>query len=270
MVLSMSCLAQIPNGDFDDWSSVLFYQDPDEWTSLNASVARTGMISCERVTPGASDYYGAKLTTITVPGTGVIPGSLISGRSTTRQGFPFADRPAAINGAWKFAPAGADAGFIAVTLTRWDPVSLNRTIVGVTSFSITATASEWTAFSLPITYANAQAPDTATISIISGSVHGTSLWVDDLAFGALTAVEELSQVPVQIFPVPARDRITVDAGSPMRAIELIATDGRVMDQQRVSGQRVILDVAELPAGLYIAKLHFADGTVGRRSVVRGD
>ena len=268
MVVSMSGIAQIPNGHFEDWSPVLFYQDPDEWTSLNASVSRTGMISCEPVTPGASDYFGAKLTTVNVPGTGTIPGTLISGRSNTFQGFPFTDRPAAMSGAWKYAPVGSDLGIIAVTLTRWDPASLHRVIIGLASFSVSSATSSWTALNLPITYASALSPDTATISMVSGSIAGTSLWVDDLAFGPLTSVEEFSAIPISIFPVPARDHITVEAGSVIHSVDLIAADGRVVDQRRVSGERVMLDVSELPAGLYVAQLRFADGTVRRRSVIR--
>ncbi|MBL8002411.1 MAG: hypothetical protein JNL05_10655 [Flavobacteriales bacterium] len=65
---------------------------------------------------------------------------------------------------------------------------------------------------------------------------------------------------LQVFPNPAHDRITLTSNSRMQRVRIVALDGRTVLEQRVAGERAMLDVGGLARGPYLLLLTFTDGT----------
>jgi Secretion system C-terminal sorting domain len=76
------------------------------------------------------------------------------------------------------------------------------------------------------------------------------------------------QSPVEIYPVPAVDRLYVDLHNPLNALRQIAvydaTGKRIHQESGLNGQRATVDVAALPQGFYFIKVSTANGVQTKR------
>lgn len=265
--------AQIPNAGFEDWIDYDDYEDPAGWTSLNIlSATFGGVLSCEREIPGASGTTGVRVSTLEVPGFGVLPGLLLSGDpDAIVDGFPFTQRPAALTGQWKAAVQPGDEAIVTVTLSRWDAVEDTRDIIGYGQLTVTGTVANWTAFSVPIDYDLALTPDTASIAISSSTgsgVVGSRISVDALSFSGATGMGDVFAGNARVFPVPATEVLHVHAEVPLLHVQLWSTDGRLVREEGLNTDRAVLHVGELAPGAYTLVGHMADGTLLRRTVVK--
>ena len=82
--------------------------------------------------------------------------------------------------------------------------------------------------------------------------------------GAPTGIRNLKGVAPEVYPVPATDLLNIKTtyGAAER-VEIINSNGQLVNALRVSkqdGNALQLDVSDLPAGYYIGKLVFKDGT----------
>lgn len=267
-----SAMAQIPNGGFENWTSFGDYEDPTGWASLNVLASLTGAeLSCQQVS-GAVGSYGASVTTVNVPGIGLLPGLLLSGDPVAAaDGFPTTLRPQALNGKWKVDVETGDQASVTITFSRWDAIAQEREIIGTGTVVVGTNVATWTNFSVPITYASSATPDTASIAILSSlgaGVAGSTISVDDLSFGAAVGIAEEFAGTVNVWPVPATDVLTISASATIATVELVATDGRLVKQLATLTDRVQLDIAELSVGTYVLVARMADGTSFRRTVVK--
>ncbi|TGE20472.1 T9SS type A sorting domain-containing protein [Hymenobacter aquaticus] len=73
----------------------------------------------------------------------------------------------------------------------------------------------------------------------------------------------------QAWPVPAHGtlHLSLDAAAQPRTVQLLDALGRAVLTQPVSSQQLALPLAGLPAGLYVLRVDYAEGTVTRRVVV---
>ncbi len=77
---------------------------------------------------------------------------------------------------------------------------------------------------------------------------------------ALSADEILSKSEVQIYPNPASDNITIHMAEANISIEITDVLGRVMQMQKHTGDKTIVNISSLPSGVYFIKLvepHFS-------------
>jgi hypothetical protein len=195
--------AQIPNYDFENWSSIDIYDIPTSWDDLNSTTIGSSIYTVEKGTPGASAVAGTyfiKLTSKAVSGQGVVPGIAVSGKlnKTTLKpisGFSFNQRPASLTGNWQYMVYSAtgvnDSGYIDVKLTRWDGPKNKRDTVASIHYSLPGMKMKWKAFTLPLTYVdNANYPDSAVITLSASGITPTAkdfLYIDDLAFTGTVA-----------------------------------------------------------------------------------
>jgi len=265
-------MAQIPNGGFEQWSpSGSGFNDPNGWVTGNLttwSLATT--LSCEQGTPGAVGSYYAKITTRNVTGIGTLPGLVISG-TVDNPGFPYTQRPAALNGKHQYNIPAGDLGSITVSFSKWDGSQTQA--VGGAFLSITpGTQSSWSNFSAPIIWYTTDYPDTATVTILSSTgapVAGSTIWVDDLAFGASTNIDEQAAAPTfSVAMAPGTGRLVISADASMSMTELIDARGRIQTSATVNGLRGELDVHGLADGLYVARVRFADGSLTSRPFMK--
>jgi hypothetical protein len=272
-LLATAAQAQIPNGGFENWTSMGTYMDPDSWITINALTALGGSPSCEQGSPGAVGAHYAKVTTRTITGIGTIPGVLISGDAMSNvDGFPYTTRPSSLTGKVQYSPVGTDMGLIAITMSKWNTVTGQRDAIGQGTYTAVASISSWTTFSAAITYTSPDDPDTATISIISGTsttVAGSSLWVDDLGLSTGSGIAEASAaVQFSLYPSPATDLVQVNAAAPLSRATILDMEGRTVHAERASSNQLVLSVADLPAGLYTVEVRTADGRVARKRLMK--
>lgn len=189
---------QVPNGDFENWTKVLTYENPDLWDSPNPETSLAFVYS---VTKESSDIvsgnHAARLKTIQIPFVNItIPGFLtladFSINTTTQEysivgGEPFQHRPDLLVGYYKYAPVGGDAFFMGALLSKYNDTLDKIDTIGGGYFESTVEKTEWTYFAIPIEYYSDVDPDTLNIVLLSSGdewnmVVGSTLMVDSLAF----------------------------------------------------------------------------------------
>mgnify|MGYP001098817988 CR=1 FL=1 len=219
---SGSLFAQIPNAGFENWSAVGTYSVPDGWGTLNNTTTLAGIYTVTKATPGSPGASYMKITSKTIA-TSVVGGIAVSGvlDSTTmmpKSGFAFNQRPANLTGKNQYMIYGSSPGSLSVTLTRWDSGTNSRVIVasGNITHSPSAMAMAWTNFTIPLTYADGNNPDSCIIVLkASGSAptNNDYLWVDNLAFsGVVTGIQNQESLlsNVSVFPNPSAELINVN------------------------------------------------------------
>jgi len=270
-------LAQIPNGGFENWTSVGTYQDPDNWITLNSATAGAGVLSCEEGMPGAVGNAFVKVTSRQmVPGqpASTVPGILISGDAATGNGgFPYTERPDALNGSCQYGIQANDAGSILVLFSKWNAETQNSDPVGTATMPITGSLTSWQTFSIPITYVSALDPDSAAIVIFSSAgqaVDGSYVWLDNLTFGsATTGIHEAELADgLKLYPSPTADVLHLSGDQPIVEVTMMDMTGRTVLDKVVAGQDLTFDVADLHAGRYLAQVRMADGKRLVRSFVK--
>lgn len=101
---------------------------------------------------------------------------------------------------------------------------------------------------------------------ITGNTTSTT-W-QDIGFdlNTSTGLDEAHALRATVFPNPAEDRLMldVDGGTPA-AVEVLDLHGRPLPVTALAqpGAPVLLDVAALPAGLYLVRVRSADGRTGQ-------
>ena len=271
-------LAQIPNGGFENWTTIGTYQDPDNWITMNSSTSPAGVFSCEEGTPGAVGNAFVKVTSRQmVPGqpASTVPGILISGDAATGiAGFPYTQRPAALNGSWQYGIQANDAGSILVLFSKWNADTQTSDPVGTATMPITGSLTGWHTFSVPITYVSALDPDSAAIVVFSSAgaaVDGSFVWLDDLSFGAASSsgIEVAdAAIGLKIYPSPTVDVLDVMAEQPVAEVTMMDMTGRTVLEQAVSGRDLAFNVADLHSGRYLLQVRMADGKRMVRSFVK--
>lgn len=76
--VSFAQYGEITNGDFEDWSTVMIYDYPDQWTSSNNAEWR-GVPGVEKSTDASDGTYSVKLNSSTTPGNDTIFGYVYHG-----------------------------------------------------------------------------------------------------------------------------------------------------------------------------------------------
>ncbi|PCJ86557.1 MAG: hypothetical protein COA57_05980 [Flavobacteriales bacterium] len=179
----------IPNGDFENWTTygtVNQYDEPDGWGTINSVVSSLATPVTKAM--GANAYngtYAMKLETVNVFPNNVLTGiatngTLNSASMSISGGVPFGLKPDSITGYYKYIPATGDAATVAVLFKNMGDT------VGFAVFNTNQMVSNYTQFSVPITYINANTPDSMLIIVVAGdtsiSVSGSALYIDALDF----------------------------------------------------------------------------------------
>jgi len=278
---SSTLFAQIPNAGFENWSTVSTYSVPDGWGTLNNTYT---VQTATKGTPGSPGASYLKLTSKT-NGSSVVNGIAVSGvldsmTMLPKSGFAFNQRPANLTGKWQHMIYGSSQGSIMVTLTRWDAGMGMRMPVASGSVTLSGMAMSWANFTIPLTYADGNNPDSCIIVLkASGSTptNNDYLWVDNLAFsGVVTGLAnhtaELTQV--NVFPNPTSDEIQVKlnvASEQVVRLELVDVTGKIMvskDLGTVNGQSTqTLPIHGLAKGTYFLKLIAASSAETKKIII---
>jgi len=280
---SSTLLAQIPNSGFENWSAVSTYSVPDGWGTLNNTYS---VQTVTRANPGSPGSYYMKITSKTMGGN-VIGGIAVSGvldsmTMLPKSGFAFNQRPASLTGKNQYMIYGSSPGSLSVTLTRWDSGTNSRVIVasGNITHSPSAMAMSWTNFTIPLTYADGNNPDSCIIVLKASGSNPTNLdylWVDNLAFsGVVTGLTTQESVlsNVKVFPNPSADliNVTLNLKSEQKvSLELVDVTGKLIaskDLGLLQGEsNQSLNSNGITKGTYFVKVVSDKGTETKKIII---
>ena len=274
----------IPNSGFENWTSMAggTYFNPDGWGNMNNTSAIGSVFTCEQGAPGAVGSYYLKLTSKTSLA-GVVPGIAVSGvidsaTQTAKSGFAYSARPASLTGKWQHMIYGSTQGFIDVKLTRWDAVSNARVTVASAHSVLVGMAMSWANFTIPLTYADGNYPDTCIIVLAASESLATAtnldyLWVDNLAFtGTVAGIDENSlNANISVFPNPASSNLMVDLSSLKNqkvSLKIVDMQGKLVKsiESVVATSNVTIDIADLSTGNYMLNVVTSEGTLSRKFI----
>lgn len=85
-----------------------------------------------------------------------------------------------------------------------------------------------------------------------------TIWKD----GA-SGVGRIAADGLRLYPNPASDRLVVEADGEVLGVDIVAMDGRTV----LSAKGRVVDVSGVAGGVYVARIHTADGVVSRRIAV---
>lgn len=81
----------------------------------------------------------------------------------------------------------------------------------------------------------------------------------DLAVGASVNVQEMGEIPLQVYPNPAGSFIHLNAEILIEEVELYDLAGRVVKKETLNAKQLEVDIADLSPGIYILKAKTAEG-----------
>ncbi|MEI6747814.1 MAG: T9SS type A sorting domain-containing protein [Bacteroidales bacterium] len=219
--------AQIPNSGFEDWTSMITYNNPSLWGTLNNVTASANTFTCVKGTPGNPGNSYIKLTSKSVAGMGTKPGIAVSGILNTISmeavsGFPFTGRPEAMTGKWQYMANGADKGYISIILTHWNPTAHYRDTICYKYLPLSGMVMSWANFTIPVTYSTENFPDSAIIVLSASNANGavtaagSYLYVDNLVFKNTVwlSADNIAKQNFCIYPNPAHDLLNFELPVP--------------------------------------------------------
>lgn len=272
----------IPNASFENWTNFGTYSDPTSWTSLNPQTFVTGLITCEKGTPGAVGASYLKLTVKGGPGA-TIPAILESANSLNNNGkspngFEYNLRPASLTGKWQYLVTANDSLIAGVQFTKWNTISLKSDLIGTGLITITAgSVNTWTNFSIPITYISSSIPDSALILFFLGigtfPVINDHVYIDDLSFSGTVGVSEVQENSnFSVFPNPSNGVFTFqNIGKDVTNIDVFNLLGEKVFQSAnhylVNNNETAIDLSTKPKGIYFIQVTNGKSITTKKIVV---
>jgi len=266
-------LPPIPNGDFESFDTIgtQGVNQPNNWSTLVLLSQTTGVYTGTQGTTGAPQGSSfLNLAVQTIQGQNIFAAAqVISTNGTaTRQGFPFAARPAYFQLQAKSQSANISSpnqrAEAWVDLTRWNTTTNKRDTIcryrGV--FSQNA---NWGLYSAPLNYTQAGNPDTARIIFFSGISANDYVSVDAVKFsntnaGTTLGVKEATAENFVVYPNPtATGKFTVSFAKPatqQENVQLFDLTGKVLatGTVNVGNREITLSTAGLSTGIYVVRV----------------
>jgi hypothetical protein len=277
----LSVSAQIPNAGFEDWVDHDGHLDPVGWYTYNNAY---NVINVFPESPGAYGNNCAVAVTSSWNndiGSGAVVGAIFLDAGSPGlpiEGMPYEERPYSLNGYFQYNCIIGDTGEIEVGLSRWNNITFESEMIAEGSIIFGGSINNWQAFSIPLTYASGELPDTAWIAIRSsrgllldyvngGWVNiGSSLRIDNLEFAGYANIQDpIANYVINIYPALATDMLNItaiDNGN----LTIYDTTGRIVLERRMSIGVQVLNIASFKSGLYIC--HFKSSTGGYEAIGR--
>lgn len=277
VIMSNFCLAQIPNGDFENWVAIKNYSEPRNWSCLNSITSRFNVFTSTRM-GDASKGFSVSIYSKEVNGK-IVPGILVSGKIDTisyrpLSGFAFTERPIELNGIRQYMGYENDNGFIAAYLTKWDNTKNRRDTIGIAYEQLGGMLHEWKDFKIPFQYKSQLKPDSCII-ILSASGKtpkaNSFLYIDNLSFYATPPKPPVKPLTdFLIYPIPFNNFIYIEKGKLNVSIkQIFITDitGRSILQMDVNTSELIeISVSNLSCGAYFLKIVSDESTITKKII----
>lgn len=261
-------LAQsIPNAGFETWTTQQQVDVATGWvkapTVSKSSDSHNGQFAAEII---AGDFTNPQSgQTISLPGR-LVTGTASTGMGQTAiEGFSFTQRPDSLTGWFKYSFTQQDACVFNVTLTKWNPTTQTREIIGEGQL-IENEALVYSRFSIPLNYLSNEIPDTCKIEFLSSEVQsgiqGSILLIDDVDFvynsnAGLEEQKSMSSIKVYPNPVSENGLFNLLNGSNVETVELLNSNGIIISRFTQTSGSFQMEI--IPAGTYFLKFEFDRG-----------
>jgi len=278
--------AQIPNNDFETWTTTSGYQSPNDWDNLNQITYGSGIYTCVKGTPGYSGASYLFLNSKTIPGKGVVPGVAVCGKIDTvtykpKSGFPYTNRPQYLSYYMQFMPYDpSDSSSVKIVLTKWNQTLFKRDTIAFGASYFNSMAHSWFYNSTYLNYVNGNNPDSAIIVISSSSTvpkDGSYIYIDNLQFnGNVIGINEnyLNPNSVSIFPNPSTGNVFLnydlsnDIEVSVKITDVLGREIRVLENDKqLSGQYKKEINIDLPNGMYTISLKTGNMITNKKLII---
>lgn len=261
-------LAQsIPNAGFETWTTQQQVDVATGWvnppTVSKSSDSHNGQFAAEII---AGDFTNPQSgQTISLPGR-LVTGTASGGMGQTAiEGFSFTQRPDSLIGWFKYSYTQQDACVFNVTLTKWNPTTQMREIIGEGQL-IENEALVYSRFSIPLNYLSNEIPDTCKIEFLSSEVQsgiqGSILLIDDVDFVynnvGLNESEKIESMFVYPNPVAENGVFKLQNETEIKTVELLNSSGILLSKNIFNGENCTIE--EFPAGTYFLRVNGTGNT----------
>jgi hypothetical protein len=198
-----------------------------------------------------------------------------------KSGFPFTQQPQKLTGSWQYMASGADAGFVAVYLTKWNSAMMMRDTIAKAKQTLSGMAMSWATFNINLSYLSSATPDSAMIILSSSGtapVANSYLYIDNLAFaGSVTGINEISNYVSHIntYPNPASDNIYVELNAKKTStikLQLVDVTGKLIKEinaGEVQGSYTqTINTTSVSKGVYFLKVTANDAIEVRKIIIQ--
>lgn len=253
-----------PNGNLENWNSVMSPEEPGGWQSMNF-ICAPGDLSAEKSTDAYEGTYSLSLRNVlTVPGDTL--GFITNGRlgnSYPQGGLKVDMNPEKLTGFYKYSPAGPDTALGALFSYRYDAGLDSNIIVEQKMFQL-PTAATWTPFEFILDYDSSPIIDTLNITFASGNYFsspvvgiGSTLLLDALVLHYYHLdINKVFLQKLRLYPNPANDYVYIKGLADKDILELNLYD---MAGRKVGGNLysmssqdglIMISTEKLGNGLY--------------------
>jgi hypothetical protein len=244
--------AQIVNGGFEQWTSLLTMQDPTGWNSSNLLALFSGdSASVTKSRDAHWGQYAAKLTPrYSSLGDDTLPAILIGQ-------FPITSRPAGLRFMYKFKPGTGDSAIVSAELYKGSTDS-SENLVGELTWIYGGTNNTYTPGQANFEYYDSRTPDTLVVTIIVGQEEGSressTFLIDDITTTAFPAsVRKADPVTINVYPNPGNGVFMLEGMAPGKALaKVYDLNGRLVRNAEVNNSRI--DLNGMQAGCYLLQV----------------
>lgn len=265
--------AQIPNSDFEDWTTVGNYEDPDGWATMNFLSVSNGHTSCEKSTDHIlGGNYSMKVTSNTSldqfhGGQGIIATGGFN--YPFEPAFPVSENPTALTFYYKTEMFNGDSGQVVVVLFNQGSVISQHGVA-------LPPATSWTPYMLDMETVGTA--DSATIVLFAYAPEGptdvplgnSSLWVDHLNWNDLiSGIDNQEQAlhGISLYPNPVSDLLTISGLETRDQLSVYSMTGAELMKGKTSTTSFNFEANTLAKGMYVLRVIRGNSVDQKRFVV---
>lgn len=263
--LGATIKAQIPNAGFENWSFVESDTMPDNWhiSAFGAAQTDDAYAGDHAVVVWNWYYYALGMAYLSDDNAGALS---VSQGFISDYGVASDLRPINLKGYYKYIYGNnggeADSAIVSISLRKYDADLHIKDSIGYAELHLPPVDS-YTPFSVTVNYYNELIPDTMVIALYS-SAYGSMcdvtsdgnclyFYVDELTLQTAT-----DNIPVDdilkgnAYPVPSEDALHIPVRSAQHCtLQLFDAAGKILQPSYlISGNEIIIDVRQLPEGIY--------------------
>lgn len=254
--LSLSIQAQVNTG-FETWNTTLGYAEPTGWVSSNffTLLGLTDSLSCFKSSSACNSAFSARLRSFTVDF-----GAPIIAPGTLTQIIPIAKRPKTIRYCYSQFNAVPDTAFIEVLFYKGS-TDEDTNIVGQVQAELLPSKALVNG-TATIDWLSSATPDTAIVTITSGNEGKTSeLIIDNFSMSDFASgISDVKPMEAKVY-AGANGVLVAEVNEPFSKtnIHLVNLNGQEVFNSALSGKQNLLELPNLPAGLYAWTITSTDG-----------
>ncbi|KAA5535045.1 T9SS type A sorting domain-containing protein [Taibaiella lutea] len=285
-ILNAQPNAELPNNEFDNWSSLY---NPDGWGTIESAFQSDFGITVKDTDDKKNGAASLKLITSELNGSKQY-GLAAVGRTWYRtnphgiriQGIPYTSRPDTLWLLYKYTTPGSDTAAVQMGLYA-NPTGAQQEFSLQVIYAISP-KTEWTLrpFKLSSKYSSTQTPDSIIFNLYSSYTNanrtiGSTLQVDGVYFnspGNVTSIHDMDKAgaDLKIYPNPANGKfISLKTEADLKGcqFEVHSISGKDVIRFKLDGSKRSFDISSLSSGPYLWLLvDKAGGIVNKGKLIK--